>query len=125
MKPVTLMEVKQALRDRRFRDSLPKEFQEEVQKYLQNPGCSCNVPLYKRIMLDAKQQLQEYYPNRTISNLDEEVRKLSENHWRVISCSADKLEEELRRLPPGRKQLAIARWENQVTVVINELDLIF
>lgn len=119
------MEVKQALRDRRFRDSLPSEFQEEIQKYLQNPGCACNVPLYKRIMVDAKQKLQEYYPNRTISNLDEEVQKLSENHWRVISCSADKLEEELRRLPPGRKQLAIARWEDQVTVVVNELDLIF
>lgn len=119
------MEVKQALRDRRFRDILPNEFQEEVQKYLQNPGCACNVPLYKRIMVDAKKQLQEYYPNRTIANLDEEVQKLAENHWKVISCSKDQLEDELRKLPPGRKQLAIARWEDQVTVVVNELDLVF
>lgn len=119
------MEVKQALRDRRFRDSLPNTFQEEIQKYLQNPGCACNVPLYKKVMVDAKTQLQEYYPNRSISNLEEEAQKLAENHWSVINCRADELEARLKKLPPGRKQLAITRFEDQVTVVVNELDFIF
>ena len=119
------MEIKQALRDRRFRDSLPSEFLEEVQKYLQNPGCACNVPLYKRIMINAKEQLQAYYPNRSVSNLEEEAQKLAENHWKVINCHIDELEDRLKKLPSGRKQLGIARFEDQVTVVVNELDVLY
>jgi hypothetical protein len=120
------MEVKQALRDSRFRASLPSEsFTEEVQKYLQNPGCACNVPLYKKIMVEAKEQLQAYYPNRSIVDLDAEAKKLAENHWSVINCHVDELENKLRSLPSGRKQLAVSRFEDQVTVVINEIDLVY
>lgn len=119
------MEVKQALRDRRFRDSLPNEFQEEVQKYLQNPGCACNVPLYKKIMTDAKEQLQSYYPNRSILSLDEDAAKLADNHWSVINCHIDELEAKLKKLPSGRKQITVARFEDQVTIVVNELDLLY
>ena len=36
MKPIGLMDVKQALRDKRFRESLPPIFDADVQKYLQN-----------------------------------------------------------------------------------------
>jgi hypothetical protein len=119
------MEVKQALRDKRFRDSLPVNFHSEIQKYLQNPGCACNVPIYKKIMLEAKQQLQAYYPNRTIANLEEEAKKLAENHFSVINCHVDELEEKMRRLSPGRKQIAVARYEDMVTVVVNELDVLY
>ena len=119
------MDVKQALRDVRFRDSLPSSFQQDIQKYLNNPGCACNVPIYKRIMTEARQQLQAYYPNRNIANLDEEAKKLAENNWRVINCKAEELEEKLKALPPGRKQLAMARYEDMVTVVVNELDILY
>lgn len=119
------MDVKKALRDKRFRDSLPIEFTEELQKYLQNPGCACNVPIYKKIMTDAKEQLQTYYPNRSVANLDEEAQKLAENHFSVINCHVDELEEKLRKLPNGRKQIAVTRYEDFVTVVINELDVLW
>lgn len=122
---IGLMDVKKALRDKRFRDSLPIEFTEEMQKYLQNPGCACNIPIYKKIMTDAKEQLQTYYPNRSIVNLDEEAQKLAENHFSVINCHVDELEEKLRKLPNGRKQIAVTRYEDTVTVVINELDVLF
>ena len=118
------MEVKQALRDRRFRDTLPPDFQEEIQKYLQNPGCSCNVPLYKKVMTGAKAQLQAFYPNKSIADLDEEANKLVENHWGVINCHVDELQEKLKKLPPGRKQIAVSRYEDLVTVIVNELDVI-
>ena len=124
-KSVGLMDVKQALRDARFRESLPSGFQQDIQKYLNNPGCACNVPIYKRIMTEARQQLQSYYPNRNIANLDEEAKKLAENNWRVINCKADELEDKLKALPPGRKQLAMARYEDMVTVVVNELDIVY
>ena len=55
----------------------------------------------------------------------EEAKKLAENNWTVINCKADELEERLRRLPNGRKQLAIARYEDLVTVVINEIDVVY
>lgn len=119
------MEVKQALRDRRFRESLPNELNQDLQKYLQNPGCACNVPFYKRVMIEAKPQLQAYYPNRSVANLEEEAKKLAENHWSVINCHVDELAERLRKLPPGRKQLAVTRFEDQVTVVVNELDIVY
>ena len=102
-----------------------EQFQPEIKKYMQNPGCSCNMSLYKKIITDAKEKLQSYYPNRTVSNLDEEIIKLAKNNFNVIHCKSDELEEKLRSLPMGRKQIAIARYEDQVTVVVNELDVVY
>ena len=122
---IGLMEVKQALRDKRFRESLPTDFKEDLQKYLQNPGCACNVPIYKKVMTNAREQLQTYYPNRSIANLDEEVSKLAQNNFTVINCHVNELETHLKKLTPGRKQIAVTRYEDQVTVIVNELDVIF
>jgi len=119
------MDVKQALRDKRFRESLSSDFIEDMQKYLQNPGCACNVPIYKKIMMHAKPQLQAYYPSRSVANLEEEAKKLADNNFSVINCHIDELEARLRKLPPGRKQLAVARYEDTVTVVVNELDVVY
>ena len=124
-RPIGLMDVKQALRDKRFRESLSSDFRDDLQKYMQNPGCACNVPIYKKVMTQAKEQLQAYYPNRPVANLDEEAKKLSENHFSVINCHVDELEDKLRKLPPGRKQLAITRFEDSVTVVVNEIDVVY
>jgi hypothetical protein len=124
-RPIGLMEVKQALRDTRFRNSLPESFKDDIQKYLNNPGCACNLPIYHKIIKEAKKELQAYYPNRNVADVDAEVEKLAKNNWSVINCHVDELESKLKRLPPGRKQLAVTRFEDQVTVVVNELDLIF
>lgn len=124
-RPIGLIEVKQALRDARFRNSLPDSFKDDMQKYLNNPGCACNVPIYQKIMRDAKKELQAYYPNRSVADIDEEVKKLAQNNWSVINCNIDELESKLRKLPPGRKQVTVARFEDQVTVVVNEIDAIY
>lgn len=124
-RPITLLDVKQALRDSRFRDSLPESLKPELQKFLSNPGCACNVPIYQKVLKEARSQLSAYFPNRPISNVEEEVKKLAENHWKVINCSADELESELKRLPPGRKQIAVARFEDKVTVVVNEIEMVY
>lgn len=124
-RPVTLMDVKQALRDSRFRESLPKSFEDDLRKYQQNPGCACNVPFYKKIMIEAKDNLQAYYPNKSIVSLDEDAKKIAENNFSVINCHIDDLEDKLKRLSTGRKQIAISRYEDQVTVIINDLDFIY
>ena len=127
MNKVGLMEIKKALlTDGRFRESLPASFKEEVAKFLANPGCpSCSVPLLRRIVREAPDQLRQYFVGREPVSEEEEIRKLMENHWSVINCHIDELEDRLRKLAPGRKQIAIARHLDQVTVVVNELDLVY
>ena len=126
MKKIRIQEVKQALHDPEFRKKLPPELKEDIQKYEQNPGCPCNLPIYVNILKKASRQLMEYYPtHQEIENPDEELLKLAENHFMVFSCHIDELEKKLKALAPGRKQLAITRWQDQITVIVNELDVIF
>jgi hypothetical protein len=123
---ITLLEVKQALRDSRFRASLGETFREDMQKYEQNPSCACNFKIYERVATEAKTQLMAYYPGRVgVIDAAEEAKRLAQNHFSVINCHINELEEKLRALPPGRKQIESARWEDQVTVIVNELDIIY
>ncbi len=124
-KKITLLDIKQALKDARFRESLPPSLLEEVQKFLKNPGCACNMPLYRKIITECQDQVKQYFPNTEVSNIQEEIKKLAENHFTVINCSIEDLEQKLRKLGSGRKQIAVARYEDQVTVIVNDLDIIY
>jgi len=126
MNKINLLEIKQALlNDGRFRESLP-DLKDEILRFVQNPGCpSCSLPLVRKIINQYPQVVQEYFSGREIINEAEEIKKMAENHWLVINCHVDELEQKLRSLPPGRKQIAITRFEEQITVVVNELDIIF
>ena len=124
-KKITALDVKQALLDSRFRSSLPDHLLPEIQKFLNNPGCACNHPIYRKVMQDAPQQLADYYPTKEPVYPEEEVAKLAQNEWTVFSCHIDELQTRLRKLGPGRKQIEVARWQDQVTVVVNELDIAF
>ena len=119
------MEVKKALLDARFRDKLPIFLREDIAAFLQDPGCACNIDIYKKIAKECKGLLEEYYPGKEAVDEIKAVEQLSQNHWKVVNCHIDELEKELKKLGPGRKQLDVARWEDQVTIVINELDYIF
>jgi hypothetical protein len=125
LKKIGLLEVKQALRDGRFRERLPPELNEDIQKYLQNPGCACNLPIYRRVMQYGGEQLKAYFPDKELPNIEEEIKNLAQNHWLVINCNISELEGRLTKLPPGRKQIAVARYEDQVTVIVNELDYLY
>lgn len=125
MSRISIRDVKNALKDSRFRLTLPKEIAPQVEQFLDNPGCACHAPLYRRLLKECGDQLSRYYPGMDIPDQEEEIRRLAENRWSVINCHVDELESRLAKLPPGRKQLDVARWEDQVTVVINELDMVF
>lgn len=118
MNKITLADIKLALRDERFKNNLPDSFKEDLKKWEKNPGCGCNVPFYKKIIENAKDVLSKYYPNKII----EEISIFSENSFSVINCSINDLEGVLKKMGPGRKQIAIARYEDQVTVILNEID---
>lgn len=119
---VSLREIKQALSDPKFRASLPSILKEDIQKYEQNPSCPCNLDVYRNVLKFARRELADYYPGRELIDHDAELLRLAENNWTIINCRIDELERVLRRMHPGRKQVALARYEQQVTVVINDLD---
>lgn len=122
---ITIADVKKALSDKNFRDALPQELLPDVQKYLQNPNCTCNFKIYQRILQIAEQQIKDYYPNKFYVAPSEELEKLSRNHFTVLNCSIGELEERLKKLKPGRKQITVARYEDQVTAIINELEFVY
>jgi hypothetical protein len=127
-KKITIHDIKNALLDERFRASLPEELQEDVNKFLKNPGCACNHPIYLNVMKKASKQVTDYFPNKenvVIQEFENQIEKLAKNEWQVINCQVDELVEELRKLGPGRKQLDIARYKDQVTVVINHLEILY
>lgn len=121
MTRISINDVKEALKDPEFRKKLPKELAQDISKYEQNPGCTCNLSVYKNVLRYGKKQLIERFPNAEIPNPDTEIIKLQENNWSVINCHIDELEGKLKQLAMGRKQIAIARYEDQVTAIVNEL----
>jgi len=122
---VSLMDIKSAMKDETFRSKLPESLNPEIEKFINNPSCSCNVPLYKKIIKEAKDQVLAYFPGKEVMSQEEEIERLSKNNWRVINCSIGDIEKEMKKLPHGRKQIAITRYEDQVTIVVNELDNLF
>jgi len=122
---ISLLDVKRALRDSEFRKTLPESLLDDVQKFLNNPGCVCNVPIYRKIMKFGGEQLKKYFSDKILVTPEEEEAKLAKNNWSVINCSIGELEINLKKLNKGRKQIAISRYEDQVTVIVNELDILF
>jgi hypothetical protein len=124
MRKVGLLDVKAALQDERFRDTLPEEIQKEF-KDISCSSCPANTSFYQRILREHRSERREYFPAREVANIKEENKKLAENHWTIINCHIDDLESKLKKLPPGRKQLDLSRYEDQVTVVVNEIDILY
>jgi hypothetical protein len=123
-KKVSIHDIKQALLDDRFRASLPEELNDDVQKFLKNPGCACNHPIYLNVMKKAGKQVANYFPSKESDpeEVERNMEKLAKNNWEVINCHVNDLVAELRKLGAGRKQLDVARWQDQVTIVVNHLE---
>lgn len=122
MKKLGILEVKQAfLSDTRFRDLFLPDLKNEMDEALKNPTCACNRKLYDRFF-EFPDRLAKYFPDREIESIQEQVDSLSKNQFTVINCHITELETRLKRLPPGRKQIAVTRFQDQVTAIVNELD---
>lgn len=118
-KEITVETIKKALNDYKFRDLFP-DLKEEIEKWISNPGCKCNLPLYRTILAHTN-QLKTYFGNDIKieeSIIEEEPEQV--NQWKVVNCHIDELEGILQSLPHGPKQIAIARYEDQLTMVIND-----
>jgi hypothetical protein len=100
------------------------DLKEDIDEFHTNPGCACNVGLYRKI-LEHKDKLKAYFPTKDIETPQEELDRLSQNRWMVINCNISELEDKLRKLPKGRKQIAVTRWQEFVTVIVCELDVVY
>lgn len=65
---------------------------------------------------------QNFIPNQTIPVNDTRPMPTSHN-FHVINCSIGEVEERLKKLPLGLKQIAMARYEDQVTIIVNVMEL--
>lgn len=123
-KQLGILEVKQTFfSDSRFRDLFP-ELKKEIDEALNNPICACNRSLYDKFF-EYPERLKQYFPNREVTSMKEHIKDMSKNSWSVINCNVNELENILKKLPVGRKQIAISRYEDQCTVIVNELDIVF
>lgn len=119
MKSLGMMEIKQAIYDSRFRDLFP-EYKVEMEKVASGVQCgSCGNTLIEKI-IKYPERLIKYFPDRKIISLQEEINN-SHNHFKVINCSIHELEEKLKALGTGKKQITIARYEDQITMIVNEI----
>lgn len=124
-KKITIPDIKNALLDERFRKSLPEELSGDVDKFLSNPGCACNHPIYRKVAKVASLQLQNYFPQMELTDEKEVFDRVSKNNWQVINCHIYELSEELKKLGAGRKQIEVARYGEDVTVIINHLEDVY
>lgn len=117
-KYLTKIDIRHAIKsDIRFRELFP-ELATEFADFLHNPTCPCHDPIVNKIMKSAD-RLKQYFPNKEIQVISEQPKY--EEFWITISCHIDELNQKLKTLPVGRKQLSIARFEDQITAVVNML----
>jgi hypothetical protein len=125
MKEITVESVKKALLDRKFRNLYP-DLEKDMDKWMDNPGCKCNIPLYNTILSDIE-ILKKYFGSDIVITsppLPEDNSSDQINHWTVFNGSVNDLEKFLNDLSSGPKQVAVARWEDQITVIVNDPDFI-
>lgn len=122
---VSVSDIKEALKNEEFRRALPVHLHDDVQKFLSNPNCSCNMKIYQRILQEAETNVKAYFPNKSIVSTQQVMETVMHNNWTVINCNINNLEEELKKLKTGRKQITMGRFEDQVTVIINELEMVY
>lgn len=97
----------------------------DVQKFLQNPNCSCNMRIYQNVLQHAEEQVRQYFPNKKYVSPQTTLDTIMQNSWIVINCNVRNLEDELKKLKHGRKQIAMARYGDEVTVIVNELEAVY
>ena len=116
--------IKKLLWNPKFRNKFPS-LQKPIKRFLRNPGCGCNRPLLVQIQ-KMETLIREFYAEEGINIEDADMEddkknRETKNNFTVINCHKDELQPLLKKLPNGPKQIAVARWEDQVTVIVNEV----
>ena len=116
---LTVPYIIKALHNPKFRQILAGDYTEELQSFDKDPNCLCHHKFYRLIATKEVEAFRRFYPELGELETSNELR---EDNWHVINCSVEDVLDQLRKLPPGKKQVALARYEDQVTIVVNEFD---
>lgn len=84
MAKVSLPDVKTALLDVRFRETLPDSLTRDIEEFLKNPSCKCNHPIYMKVIREAPDQLRKYFPAKDVVE-PENGHVPPVNDWQVIN----------------------------------------
>ncbi len=122
MNKLNLMDVKQAIWDKRFQELFP-EHKDEFEAFLKDPGCACNIK-FLRTLMRYKERMKKYFPTKEIITPEEEDAILSKNDYVVINCPIDQLEMKMKGYPRSKRMVAAARWKDRVTVILNDINAI-
>lgn len=121
---VTYDQIRKAINRKRFQDMFP-ELAESFERYMVKPGCgSCEENLFSAL-LASPDRLKQYFGEDSqfeqvpappvIGNV------VPEQSFTVINCHVDELSSKLNMLAPGRYEIAAARWENEITVIVKTI----
>jgi hypothetical protein len=122
-KPVITTEgLKSACKKGEFRKLFP-ELRAQFDAYIQKPGCGhCAAKLISGLM-NYPDKLRTFFGEVEFDVVvPESFDPVVATNFSVINCSVHELEDRLNALPAATYQITVARYEDQVTVVINRLD---
>ena len=123
MNKLTLLDVKGAIWDKRFRELFP-EYKDALEKFLKDPGCSCNIGIVKDLMSTKRSYAKIIFQPIEIVSPDEEDAKIK-NSWGVINCPIAELEDRLRLLDKTKRMVSAARFKDRITVITNDFQAAF
>ena len=113
MNNLTISDIRQAIWDKRFQELFP-EYQERIQQFIKDPGCACHTP-FLHTFFQHKDRLKKYFPTKNI--VLPEIR----NDWSVLNCHIEEADKNLKSYPKTKRMIAAARWQNQLTVILNDI----
>lgn len=116
---ITQERLKKEFYNKAFREHFSR-YEEEFKRFFNNPGCACNGVLYRAIASDVEFLKQWFAQDIELDPILTDITA-QKQEWTVINTTIDKLEEILNGLTLGPKTFAVARHQDQVTVIIRDL----
>jgi len=122
---VTYDHIRKAINRKRFQDLFP-ELAEIFERYITRPGCgSCEETLFSALLASPERLKQYFGDDSQFEQIPPPppalARMVPEQSFTVINCHVDELSSKLNMMPPGRYEIAAARWENEITVIVKTI----
>lgn len=123
MSKINLQQVKAALKDRKFREMLPLSLEQELNSFLKDPGCTCNIKFIKKIIKNHKKELLKYYPNSKIENDEKELLSSVEYKWKVLNSNIYDISNDINKIRNHVVSIKSSRYEDKLTLILKKSNI--
>lgn len=119
---ITAEDLKNAAKKGEFRNKFP-ELKGEFNDFIQKTGCAhCARKMIEGLMV-YEDRLRDHFGDVEFDVAPPEAfDPVGANNFTVINCLTSELEDRLNALPAAAYQITVARYEDQITAIINRLD---